>query len=88
MQILSIRGVPPSGGAFKTVAHFDAQIIKGVQLRDLRLIEAPDGNFLVYPPSKHGRRFAGFTAEFATQLAALAVAALRGGRWADARSYQ
>ena len=86
MQILSIRSVPPSGGAFKTVAHFDAQIIDGLQLRDLRLIEAPDGNMLVYAPSKHGRKFAGFTTEFGTKLAAVAIAAMRGGCSAHVRN--
>jgi hypothetical protein len=52
LKILSKLSVPPSGGALKPTAHFDAQIIEGLQLRDLRLIEAPDGNFLVYPPTK------------------------------------
>jgi hypothetical protein len=85
LQVLSIRSVPLTGGAFKTVAHFDAQIFDGLQRRDLRLVEAPDGKVLVYAPSKHGRKFAGFTTEFGSRLAAIAIAALRGGCVANDR---
>jgi hypothetical protein len=79
MRILHIQpAIDRGGGHFRDVATFDVQINEGLRILGLRLVEGPGGKRLVYSPSKHGRKFATFGADYAQSLAAAATAALGG----------
>lgn len=71
MQILSIRPAPPGSG--KTVARFDVELVPGVKLYDLKLINAHRG-FRVYGPSIGG----GAAVTFAPNIADKLVKLVRG----------
>jgi hypothetical protein len=47
MQILGIR--PETGG--RTLARFDLQLVEGVRLYNLKLMERPNGARRVFAPS-------------------------------------
>ncbi|MCW5706771.1 MAG: hypothetical protein KIT21_06260 [Shinella sp.] len=69
MRVLCIR--PQSRGG-KTVARFDAEIMPGVKLYDLKLIRG-DRGFRVFGPSIGGGAAATFAPAIADQLVELAL---------------
>lgn len=79
MKILHVRPAPSRGrGNFHSIAEFDVEINEGLRLQGLLLSRAPDGKFFVFAPSKHGKKFASFTGEYARRLAAAAQATIGG----------
>lgn len=74
MKILSIRPAPAGAGG-RTLALFDAQVSADCRLFNIRLVEAPDGRRLAYPPNAHGERVATFSPALADQIMRAASAA-------------
>lgn len=82
MRILSITPCSTSSGdRFPCVAKFDVEIGGTLRLYNLRLLRSPDGRYLTYAPSAHGKRCATFMPDLAQEISAAAIAAL-GGRTA------
>lgn len=67
---------PPNrqdAGGKKELARFDLQVSNGIRVCELRLIEVPSGDRLVYSPSASGGcRVMTFSREMLTEVIALA----------------
>lgn len=73
MQILDIKPVANSGGGkVRLVATFDLQLSEDVRLYGVRLMEAPDGNRVVYAAQAGNRRAATFARPLAEKITAAA----------------
>lgn len=68
MKILDIRHSPSGSG--KTVARFDIELVPGLKLYDLKLING-DRGYRVYGPSIGGGAAVTFSPAIADQLVAL-----------------
>ena len=75
MNIIDITPARPtavSARGFRTLCFFDAQVTPDLRLYGLELVEAPNGNKLIYAPTaRGGRRCATFSVELGDALAAL-----------------
>ncbi|KQR77596.1 hypothetical protein [Rhizobium sp. Leaf341] len=82
MKITEIhRTTPQPGKAVRAVAIFDLEVSDDLRMFGLRLMEAPDGRFLIYAPSANGgRRLATFSPALSCQIADLAATELKGAR--------
>lgn len=79
MRVLDVRPLRHHGsGTFRDFAIFDVQVNEGLRLVGLRLARAPDGRQMVFAPSKHGRKFATFSREFAEEIIEAVTAAFKG----------
>lgn len=72
MEILNIVPVADSGGGMRTIANFDLQLSDEVRLYGVRLLEAPDGNRVVYAAQAGSRRAATFARSLAEKITAAA----------------
>lgn len=75
MQIIQFW---PADGPGDTVAHFDIEILDGLRLNGLRLIDHPRDGWRTQAPKMGTRRAATFTPRIASLITRAAVAHLKG----------
>lgn len=75
MNVISYWPAPEGG---RTKAHFDIEIMEGLQICGLKLVVNEQGQFRTIAPQLGTRRTVTMLPEIATQITGAAVARMRG----------
>ncbi len=79
MRILKLHpATRTTGGGFRQLARFDAQVASGVRMYGLELVQTPDGRHIVYAQQARNGRAATFDIATGDELAAAVIAAMKG----------